>query len=101
MSLSKVQALIASVVALVAAQLGFSRLVDTLFPLVGYGGLLLLGALAYYFLRENLPIMLPNFFLKRLLPAWVRKVLPVKKKTKSRPGGISPSISLISISPFE
>ncbi|MCG0278726.1 MAG: hypothetical protein L5656_09395 [Thermanaeromonas sp.] len=73
-------AIMASLVALVAAQLGFSRLVATLFPLVGYGGLLLLGALAYYFLRENLPVMLSNFFLKRLLPTWARKVLPIKKK---------------------
>jgi len=75
-------AIMASLVALASAQLGFSRLVATLFPLVGYGGLLLLGALAYYSLRKNLSFMLPNFFFKRLLPAWARKVLPVKKKTK-------------------
>lgn len=74
-------AIVASVVALVAAQLGFSHLVATLFPLVGYGGLLLLGALAYYFLRENLPVMPSNFLLKRLFPAWARKVLPLKKKS--------------------
>lgn len=72
-------AIITSTVALLASQFGFSRLVATLFPLVGYGGLLLLGALAYYFLRENLPISLPNPVFRRLLPA-ARKILPGKKK---------------------
>ncbi|MBC7325542.1 MAG: hypothetical protein H5T99_09535 [Moorella sp. (in: Bacteria)] len=45
----------ASAVALLASQFGFSRLVGTLFPLVGYAGLLLLGALAYAVLKDVLP----------------------------------------------
>ncbi|MDK2820944.1 MAG: hypothetical protein PWP31_909 [Clostridia bacterium] len=42
-----------SFVALVASQFGFSQLVSILFPLVGYGGLVLLGALAFYFLKTQ------------------------------------------------
>ncbi|WP_258359544.1 YkvI family membrane protein [Moorella sulfitireducens] len=45
----------ASMVALLASQFGFSRLVAALFPLVGYAGFLLLGALAYSTLREVWP----------------------------------------------
>lgn len=39
------------IAAFVAAQLGFSTLVGTLFPAVGYAGLLLLGALTYGMLK--------------------------------------------------
>ncbi|PRR76003.1 YkvI family membrane protein [Neomoorella humiferrea] len=42
----------AGIVALISSQFGFSRLVGTLFPLVGYAGLLLLGALFHSILRQ-------------------------------------------------
>ena len=38
----------------VLAQFGFSTLVGTLFPAVGFAGLLLLGALTYYYFRPSL-----------------------------------------------
>ncbi|MGI9952248.1 hypothetical protein V3F56_07785 [Moorellaceae bacterium AZ2] len=75
-------AIIASAVALIAAQSGFSRLVAVLFPLVGYGGLLLVGALAYHFIRQNLAVPLPELFFRGLLPL-ARKTLPFKKKDDS------------------
>lgn len=61
----------ASAVALAASQAGFSRLVATLFPLVGYAGFLLLGALAYYVLKEILALR--PAFPGRLVPAPARR----------------------------
>jgi len=39
--------IISTIVALIASQFGFSNLVKYLYPLVGYGGILLLGCLLY------------------------------------------------------
>ncbi|MBE3581218.1 MAG: hypothetical protein IMW96_06235 [Thermoanaerobacteraceae bacterium] len=75
-------AVIASALALIAAQSGFSRLVAFLFPLVGYAGLLLVGGLAYHFIRQNLAVSLPELFFRGLLPL-ARKTLPFKKKDDS------------------
>ncbi|CEP65992.1 Uncharacterized [Moorella glycerini] len=76
----------ASTVALVASQFGFSRLVATLFPLVGYAGLLLLGALAYYALREALPALRLGP-VKRLAPAPARKPVEGEAINRSRRDG--------------
>ncbi|AKX94693.1 hypothetical protein MOTHE_c19090 [Moorella thermoacetica] len=57
--------------ALAAGQAGFSRLVATLFPLVGYAGFLLLGGLAYYVLKEILALR--PAFPGRLVPAPARR----------------------------
>ncbi|GFN22181.1 YkvI family membrane protein [Thermanaeromonas sp. C210] len=75
-------AVIASAVALIAAQSGFSRLVAFLFPLVGYGGLLLVGGLAYYFFRQRLVLPVAELALRGLLPL-ARKAFLFKKKDDS------------------
>ncbi|KUK12325.1 MAG: hypothetical protein XD51_0760 [Moorella sp. 60_41] len=77
-------AVIASAVALIAAQSGFSRLVAFLFPLVGYGGLLLVGGLAYHFIRKKAGGRVPAFFLRGLIPA-ARKTFPSKKRDEGDP----------------
>ncbi len=46
----------ASIVAFGLAQFGFSNLVSTLFPAVGFAGLLLLGALVYGFVKERVKV---------------------------------------------
>jgi len=50
----KILVSIASLFALILARFGFSNLVNTLFPLEGAVGLILLGALAYYTLKKKL-----------------------------------------------
>jgi uncharacterized membrane protein YkvI len=52
----KILAAAASVAALAAAQFGFTNLVRTLFPLVGYAGILMLGGLVYHQLK-NIPLI--------------------------------------------
>ncbi len=46
-------ALVSGLVAFVLAQFGFSNLVGTLYPAVGFAGLLLLGALTYVFIKDK------------------------------------------------
>lgn len=75
----------ASIVALVASQFGFSRLVATLFPLVGYAGLLLLGALAYSTLRE-IGLTLQIAPVRRLAPVPARKLLKEAYRWERRNG---------------
>lgn len=48
----KLYAVLASIGAFFAAQFGFSNMVKTVFPLVGYAGLLLLGGLAVFYFKE-------------------------------------------------
>lgn len=65
----------AGLVALISSQFGFSRLVGTLFPLVGYAGLLLLGAMFYSVLRQ-IWSPLRTALQGRTLPAPARRPLP-------------------------
>lgn len=73
-------AALASLVALVASQLGFSRLVATLFPLVGYGGFLLLGALAKHALRRRFLETINSLLVKHLPFTWSSKIIPRKRR---------------------
>lgn len=61
-------AVLASIAAFVLARFGFSTIVSTLYPAAGFAGLLLMGTLAYGYLR--------NFFLPGVLPAPVGKPEP-------------------------
>lgn len=77
-------AVAASLAGLAAAQVGFSRMVGTVFPAVGYAGFLLLGSLAYAHLREVMR-PLPGAFLRLagVRPAYRRQVDQGGDKDKS------------------
>lgn len=79
-------AVAASLAGLAAAQVGFSRMVGIVFPVVGYAGFLLLGSLAYAHLRDVIrPLAGDLLRLAGVRPAYRRRVEPGKVTWPEKP----------------
>ncbi|MEW6663152.1 MAG: hypothetical protein ACOY9Y_11930 [Bacillota bacterium] len=65
----------ASATAFLGSQVGFTTLVGTLFPAVGYAGLLLLGSLVFGIFKLNYSVGLPDLQPEPVLPASLKPLL--------------------------